>query len=56
MTIGSWIENEEGQTMTEYSLVVAVLVLGVIAAIGFFGVAAAGHIDSVVTGIGGLVG
>lgn len=44
--------DDSGQTMTEYSVVVGVLVLGVIAAIGFFGAAVADYIDTFVTSIG----
>lgn len=49
------LDNQSGQTMTEYSVVVGVLVLGVVAAIGFFGAGVAQYIDSFVTGIGGSV-
>jgi Flp pilus assembly pilin Flp len=33
--------SDSGQTMTEYSVVVGVLILGVVAAVGFFGGAVA---------------
>ena len=43
--------DEPGQTMAEYGVVLGVLILGVVAAIGFFGAAAAQYIQAFVTGI-----
>lgn len=47
--------DDLGQTMAEYSVVLGVLILGVVAAIGYFGIAVAQYIDAFVTGIGGAV-
>lgn len=43
--------DEPGQTMAEYGVVLGVLVLGVVAAIGFFGAAVAEYVQAFVTGI-----
>jgi Flp pilus assembly pilin Flp len=45
-------KNEAGQTMAEYAVLVGVLVLGVVAAIGYFGVAVAQYIQSFASAIG----
>ena len=43
----SRIQTEQaGQTMAEYSVVIGVLILGVVAAIGFFGGAIAQYIQN----------
>ena len=47
---------EEGQTMAEYSVVLGVLVLGVIAAITLLGGAVAGKLGAAVTIVSGAVG
>jgi len=48
------LRREEGQTMAEYSLVVSVIVIGVIAAIGFLALAITGEIGPVATRIGSI--
>jgi Flp pilus assembly pilin Flp len=45
--------DESAQTLAEYSVLVGALVLGVIAAIGFFGGAVASYIQAFATAIGG---
>jgi len=47
--------RETGQTMSEYAVVLGVIVLGVIAAIGLFSAAVAGRFTSVGTTIAGLI-
>ena len=60
MTIRDWVElvktysqREEGQTMAEYGVVLAVITVGVIAAIGFLAAAIAGKLGSITTTLGG---
>ena len=46
-------KREEGQTMAEYGVVLAVITVGVIAAIGFLAAAIAGKLGSITTTLGG---
>lgn len=41
-------EREEGQTMAEYGVVLAVITLGVVAALGALGLSISGAIESVI--------
>ena len=54
-TFETVFRHEDGQTMSEYAVVLGLIVLGVIAAIGFLSVAVTGHLNSVATAIGGLL-
>jgi Flp pilus assembly pilin Flp len=47
--------REEGQTMAEYGVVLAVITLGVIAALGFLALAVTGKINDVTTKLGGVI-
>jgi Flp pilus assembly pilin Flp len=48
-------KREAGQTMSEYALVLGVVMLAVLAAIGALSVAITGHFTSVTTAINGLL-
>jgi len=48
-------EREEGQTMAEYGVVLAVITVGVIAAIGFLALAITGRLNDVTTTLGGAI-
>jgi len=41
------LQREEGQTMAEYGVVLAVITVGIIAAVGVLAVAISGRLDSV---------
>jgi Flp pilus assembly pilin Flp len=60
MTLRNWIsvarafaQRQDGQTMAEYGVVLAVITVGVIAAIGFLAAAISGRLGSVTTLLGG---
>jgi Flp pilus assembly pilin Flp len=62
MTIRDWIHyiklnarREEGQTMAEYGVVLGVIVLGIIAALGFLALAVTGKLNDVTTKLGGVI-
>ena len=46
-------KREEGQTMAEYGVVLAVITLGIIAALGFLALAISGKLDTVTSKLGG---
>ena len=48
-------ERQEGQTMAEYGVVLAVITLGVIAALGFLALAVTGKLNDVTTKLGGAI-
>jgi Flp pilus assembly pilin Flp len=48
-------ERQEGQTMAEYCVVLAVITLGVVAALGFLAAAVTGKLNGVTTKLGGAV-
>ena len=51
----AYARREEGQTMAEYGVVLAVITLGVVAALGFLALAVTGKLNSVTTTLGGAV-
>ena len=62
MTFSEWFEllranwkKEEGQTMAEYGVVLAVITLAVIAALTFLGLAITGKLNDITTKLGGVV-
>jgi Flp pilus assembly pilin Flp len=62
MTTRDWLDliklhatRQEGQTMSEYSVVLGIIVIGVIAAVGFLALAIAGKLDVVTEKINGLI-
>ena len=62
MTVREWYtviralaERQEGQTMAEYGVVLAVITLGVIAALGFLAVAITGKLNDVTSKLGGAI-
>ena len=48
-------ERQEGQTMAEYGVVLAVITLGVVAALGFLALAITGKLNGVTTKLGGAI-
>ena len=48
-------QREEGQTMAEYGVVLAVITLGVIIALGFLALAITGKLNAVTTKLGGAI-
>jgi Flp pilus assembly pilin Flp len=48
-------ERQEGQTMAEYGVVLAVITLGVVAALGFLAAAVTGKLNGVTTQLGGAI-
>jgi len=62
MTLRNWYalvrafaQRQEGQTMAEYGVVLAVITLGVIAALGFLALAITGKLNGVTTKLGGAI-
>ena len=51
----AYARREEGQTMAEYGVVLAVITLGVVAALGFLALAITGKLNSVTTTLGGAI-
>ena len=49
----NWLTREDGQTMAEYGVVLAVIALGVVVALGFLSDAISGAINSVIGFLGG---
>jgi Flp pilus assembly pilin Flp len=57
MDIRKWLSRtkiETGQTMTEYAVMLGVIVLGVIAAVGVLSLAVSGNFGTLATKIGSL--
>ena len=48
-------ERQEGQTMAEYGVVLAVITLGVVVALGLLATAITGKLDDVITQLGGSI-
>jgi Flp pilus assembly pilin Flp len=62
MTLRNWYtifralaERQEGQTMAEYGVVLAVITLGVIVALGFLAAAVTGKLNDITTKLGGAI-
>jgi Flp pilus assembly pilin Flp len=62
MTLRNWVDmfwafskRQEGQTMAEYGVVLAVITLGIIAALGFLALAISGKLNAVTTKLGGAI-
>lgn len=62
MAIRNWIDlirlslrREDGQTMAEYGVVLAVVTLGVVGAISALALAITGKLDAVITTLGGTL-
>jgi Flp pilus assembly pilin Flp len=54
-TFRALAERQEGQTMAEYGVVLAVITLGVVAALGFLALAVTGKLNDVTTSLGGAI-
>ncbi|MEX2210240.1 MAG: hypothetical protein WD689_00550 [Gaiellaceae bacterium] len=62
MTLRDWFSmirafavRQEGQTMAEYGVVLAVITLGIIAALGFLALAISGKLNAVTSKLGGAI-
>jgi Flp pilus assembly pilin Flp len=62
MTVRDWLYllraaalRQEGQTMAEYGVVLAVITLGVIVALGFLAAAVTGNLNTITTKLGGAI-
>ena len=53
--IRAFAHRQEGQTMAEYGVVLAVITLGVVAALGFLALAITGKLNAVTTKLGGAI-
>jgi Flp pilus assembly pilin Flp len=63
MTLRDWFSmvrafavRQEGQTMAEYGVVLAVITIGIFAALGFLALAITGKLNAVTTLLGGGTG
>ena len=54
-SVAAFRDREEGQTMAEYGVVLAVITLGIIAALGFLALAISGKMNDVTSKLGGAV-
>jgi Flp pilus assembly pilin Flp len=62
MTIRSWFElmklnlrRDEGQTMAEYGVVLAVITIGIVLALGALALAVGGKLNAVTSALGGVL-
>ena len=62
MTLRDWFTiirahatRQDGQTMAEYGVVLAVITLGIIAALGFLALAISGKLNAVTSKLGGAI-
>jgi Flp pilus assembly pilin Flp len=62
MTTRDWFDliklhatRQDGQTMSEYSVVLGLIVIGVIAAVGFLALAVTGKLNGVTEKLGGAI-
>jgi Flp pilus assembly pilin Flp len=62
MTFRDWFslarafaQRQEGQTMAEYGVVLAVITIGIFAALGFLALAITGKLNDVTTKLGGVI-
>jgi pilus assembly protein Flp/PilA len=53
--VTSLVRDEEGQTMAEYGVVLALITLGVVGVLTALGVAVTGKLGEVVTALGGAL-
>jgi Flp pilus assembly pilin Flp len=51
----AYSKRQEGQTMAEYGVVLAVITLGIIGALTFLALAITGKLDTVTTKLGGAI-
>jgi Flp pilus assembly pilin Flp len=62
MTLRNWVDmfwafskRQDGQTMAEFGVVLAVITLGIFAALGFLAAAITGKLNGVTTKLGGVI-
>ena len=55
-TIWSWMRREEGQDLTEYALIIALIVIACVAAVTLLGTNISTVMDNVATTLSGVLG
>ena len=55
-TLSSWMRREEGQDLTEYALIIALIVIACVAAVTLLGTNISGVMDNVATTLSGVLG
>jgi len=56
MQVRDWLRREEGQDLSEYALLLFLIVIAAVAAVTLLGGTISGVLDSVSTALGGAVG
>jgi Flp pilus assembly pilin Flp len=52
----NWMRSEGGQDLTEYALIIALIVIGAMAAMTFFGASIRSALNSVASALGSVLG
>ena len=55
-TVWSWMSREEGQDLTEYALIIALIVIACVAAVTLLGTNISSVMDNVATTLSGVLG
>ena len=55
-TVWSWMSREEGQDLTEYALIIALIVIACVAAVTLLGTNISGVMDGVATTLASVLG
>ena len=51
-----WLNREEGQDLTEYALIIALIVIGAVVAVTALGGSIRGVLEQIATTLGGVLG
>jgi Flp pilus assembly pilin Flp len=54
--VWNWMHTEEGQDLTEYALIIALIVIAAVAAVTLLGTNISGVLDSVANTMSGVLG
>ena len=55
-TVWAWMKREEGQDLTEYALIIALIVIAAVAAVTLLGTNISSVLNSVATTLSGVLG
>jgi pilus assembly protein Flp/PilA len=55
-TLSSWMRREEGQDLTEYALIIALIVIACVAAVTLLGTNISSVMDNVASTLSGVLG
>jgi pilus assembly protein Flp/PilA len=55
-TLSSWMRSEEGQDLTEYALIIALIVIACVAAVTLLGTNISSVMDNVASTLSGVLG